>query len=108
MFPPSNKRPIGAELYDRWKNLFTLDKLNEAVSSQIEALDENVRNSFQWKFTLFSYIFYQYLQYFFDREFLPAHLFFRGRAVRAVLDNHHRFHDQFHIPAGSLNMATIV
>jgi len=49
--------PIGAELYNRWKRLLTLDDLNKEVSTQIESLDENSRSAFQSTFTFISLIF---------------------------------------------------
>lgn len=50
--------PIGAELYNRWKQLLTLEDLNKEVSKQIESLDENSRSAFEGTFTFISLIFF--------------------------------------------------
>jgi|GEM_PF-3241208 hypothetical protein len=50
--------PIGAELYNRWKQLLTLDDLNKEVSAQIMSLDENSRLAFQSKVTVITFLFF--------------------------------------------------
>jgi hypothetical protein len=50
--------PTGAELYSRWKQLLTLDRLSEEVSAQIEVQDENQRAAFERRFTFISFIFF--------------------------------------------------
>jgi hypothetical protein len=50
--------PIGAELYNRWKKILTLNDLNNEVSTQIESLDENSRSVFERTVTYISFIFF--------------------------------------------------
>jgi hypothetical protein len=50
--------PLGVELYNRWKQLLTLDDLNEEVSTQIESLDENSRSTFESTVSHISFIFF--------------------------------------------------
>ena len=48
--------PFGAELYNRWKQLLTLDDLNKEVSTQIMSLEENSRSAFQSKVTFITFL----------------------------------------------------
>lgn len=48
--------PFGAELYNRWKKLLTLEDLNKEVSTQIISLEENSRSAFQSKVTFITFL----------------------------------------------------
>jgi hypothetical protein len=48
----------GAELYNRWKKLLTLDDLNREVSTQIQALNDNATSSIQNLLTGVTFIFF--------------------------------------------------
>jgi hypothetical protein len=50
--------PTGADLYDRWKKLLTIDEINKEVSSQVQALNDNVSSSLRDTLTALSLIFF--------------------------------------------------
>src|SRR5690606_7427324 len=50
--------PTGSELYARWKDLLTLDALNQEVSSQITAINNHVSSSIQNILAIITFIFF--------------------------------------------------
>lgn len=49
---------LGAELYDRWTRLLNIGTLSEEVKTQVTALDENARQSFERMFEQFTRLFW--------------------------------------------------
>ncbi|RQV99391.1 MAG: hypothetical protein EH225_11650 [Calditrichaeota bacterium] len=50
--------PIGAELYNKWKELLSFDDLNQEVNSQIDALNNRVTSSIKGILGIITFVFF--------------------------------------------------